>query len=252
MNQDQLPQVSKKDKKLFSKAIRVPEGMTEEDTDLFFAYIASGKANDEAELYSILPEKLMKYWDVDYSGLALDFKEELGEKTDQTIVQVGCGRGDLLIALAKLGYTNLYGIDNSPAQAKGTEEKLSGENISAVKMIQAFGQDYDYSQLGKTIDAVILHNFWSVIDQEASVKLVEKLNACMAEGSRLYIGPFRQQKSSTWKFMRAMRRLKKIESRFGIKIFYNVNVDFAEYGFKTDVLFFKNEDYHYYRQTRTG
>jgi hypothetical protein len=78
---------------------------------------------NETELLLKLPEELLKYFDTDYSVLALDFKAELEDKTDLTILQVGCSRADLLVRLAKLGFSTLYGIECNPLQFQGAQKK---------------------------------------------------------------------------------------------------------------------------------
>ena len=253
---NQLPE---KDKKLLSSVVNPSKYMSKDLLPAFYSYILAYKVPNETELFLKMPEELMKHIDLDYSDLALDFKEELGDKTDLTIVQVGCGRADLLVRLAKLGYSNLYGIECNPLQIQGAQKKIAEAGAAdKVTMIRAFVQDYDYSNIGKTIDVVIIHNFWGVIDPPSTFKMLEGLNKCMSDTARIYLGPLRLTKDNKkqsmlaqlWKGIRLHRRILKVKKKFGIQILFNVPFSFDKYGFKKDKLFFKHANYHYFRQSR--
>jgi len=253
-------QLSKKDKKLLTSVINPSKYMHKDLHPAFYSYILAYKVPNETELFLKMPEELLKHVDIDYSDLALDFKEELGDKTDITIVQVGCGRADLLVRLAKLGYSNLTGIECNPLQLQGAQKKITETGVAdKVTMVKAFVQDYDYSKIGKKIDVVIIHNFWGVIDPPSTYKMFDGLNKVMADDARIYMGPLRMKKEKKkqslpaqyWKGFRLYRRIMKVKNKFGIQILFNIPFSFTKYGFKKDILFFKNADYHYHRQARS-
>ncbi|MCP5052444.1 MAG: class I SAM-dependent methyltransferase [bacterium] len=252
---EELPELSKKDKELLSKIVRLEEILPQELHEQFFAYMAAGRAKDDSELYELLPEEIIQHVDHDYSDLALDFFEQLGDKPDQTIVQVGCGRADLLMNMAKLGFTNLYGVDRTQLQVEGANRKLAEAGVSErVTMIQALVQEYDYSKIGKKIDVAIINNFWGIIDPDSSIKLIKLLHKNLTDNGKLYMGPIRikpeDKKPSIlkmyWFGLKQLYYVNKVKRKFGIKMIYPIDLDFNKYGFKTNLLHFKNADYHYY------
>ena len=254
-------QLSKEEKTLLTSVIKPSRYMSDDLLPAFYSYIIAYKVPNETELLLKMPEELLKYIDADYSALALDFKAELGDKTDLTIVQVGCGRADLLVRLAKLGFSGLYGIECNTLQLQGAQKKIAEAGVTdKVTIVRAFAQDYDYAKIGKKIDVVIIHNFWGVIEPPSTYKMIEELNKCLTDNARIYIGPLRlankeKKKQSLlaryWKFFRFQRRMMKVKQKFGIQILFNIPVScLAQYGFKKDTLFFKNADHHYIRQSR--
>ncbi len=251
--------LEEKDKVLLTSVIKPSRYLPDDLLPAFYSYILAYKVPNETELLLKMPEELLKYIDADYSGLALDFQAELEAKAGLTIVQVGCGRADLLVSLAKLGFTGLYGIECNPLQFQGAQKKIAEAGVAdKVTVVRAFVQDYDYSKIGKKIDVVIIHNFWGVIDPPATYKMWEGLSKCLADDARVYMGPLRMGKGNKkvsplvrlWRGFRFQRRMMKVEQKFGIRILFNVPFSFAKYGFKTDRLFFKNADHHYIRQAR--
>jgi 2-polyprenyl-3-methyl-5-hydroxy-6-metoxy-1,4-benzoquinol methylase len=256
---DQIPDISDADQELLSKIIKPAEGVPAELHKKFYSYVASKKAKDDSELYEILPEEIIKHMDYDYSALAKDFFEEFGDYPELTIVQIGCGRADLLMNLAKLGFKNLYGIDRSRLQVEGAKRKLEEAGIANVTIIHDLVQDYDYSKIGKEIDIVIINNFWGIIDPESSVKLIDVLNKNMSDDGTIYMGPIKPPKNPKkkkslfgryWSYFKSKQIIKKIKKKFEIDMIYYVNVDFEKYGFKTEILDFKNAGYKYIRRAK--
>ncbi len=258
VKEEDLPKVSEKDLALLSKVSKPPATLPTELAQKWYSYMVAGAIKNDSEFYDILPEEILKHIDNDYSNLALDLQEEFAGNTGLTIMQIGCGRGDLLMRLGKLGFTNLYGIDRSILQVQGTERKLAEAGVTTATVIQCIVQDFDFAQLGKKIDVVILNNFWGILNQADMVKMVEKLIACMSENGKFYAGPLRMGNKKKrppflkmlWQSIRRMYDLKKVERKFGINMFYNVNVNFRAYGFKSDIIPCKNAKYHYVRHVR--
>lgn len=254
-------QLAEEDKRLLSSVIKPSRYLSDDLLPAFYSYIIAYKVPNETELLLKLPEELLKYFDTDYSVLALDFKAELGDKTDLTILQVGCGRADLLVRLAQSGFSSLYGIECNPLQFQGAQKKIAGAGVTGkVTVAQAFVQDYDYSKIGKKIDVVIIHNFWGVIDPSATYKMFAGLNQWLTDDARIYIGPMylmdtgKKKKSllaGVWQKFYVQRRIKKVKKKFGIQIIFNIPLTIlAKYGFKKDTLFFKYAGHHYFRQSR--
>lgn len=258
VKEEDLPTVPAEDIDLLSRVNRPPHTLPKELVSKWYAYMIAGAIKNDSEFYDILPEELLKHIDKDYSTLALDFEEEFGPNKDQMILQIGCGRGDLLMRLGKLGFTNLYGIDRSILQIQGAERKMAEAGVSTVTLIQCIVQEYDFTQLGKKIDVLLLHNFWGILNQKDMVAMIEKLIPCMAENGRIYAGPLKigdkKKKPSffkmLWQGFRISRDVKKVERKYGINMFYSVNVNFPAYGYKSTVIPCKNAKHHYVRHDK--
>ena len=88
---------------------------------------------------------------VGFYGCALEHITKNFEK-DTKILDVGCGRGFLLLELKKQGYTNLFGLDPSKACVENMEEPIIGKQGSVYDKINEFENYFDVIILTNVIE----------------------------------------------------------------------------------------------------
>ncbi len=156
-------------------------------TQGLYGFVLSGKIRQGAELYDYLTEEQAALQDADYFGLAKALTYLLNTGS---ILQLGCGRGNLLMYLAQKGFTPIYGIDRSAAMLTKAKERLA--NFKDVYLSQEKVENFDFASLNN-IANVIIQNFWSLLPEKSSVNLLNNLKNCLASDSLIIIGPCPQE-----------------------------------------------------------
>lgn len=83
--------------------------------------ILSQQISQGAQLYDYLSEEHAAFQDTDYSWLANELQPLM---IKGSVCQIGCGRGDLLMRLAKFSFKPIYGIDRSQVMLKKAAQRL--------------------------------------------------------------------------------------------------------------------------------
>ena len=148
--------------------------------------ILSGKISEGSEIYDYLSEKHSSLQDTDYTVLA----EEMSQCMKKgSVLQIGCGRGDLLLRFFDLGFSPICGVDRSDAMLLGAKKKFGDRKGY---FFNARIEDFDFSIVGK-VDNVVINNFWGMISEEKSAQLLRELKICLTPDSVVIIGSRRFQ-----------------------------------------------------------
>ncbi len=145
--------------------------------------ILAGTIRDSGDLYDELPKWMLRFQDADYSQLA----DALSEMVDArgTIVQVGCGRGDLLMRLANHVSGRIVGIDRCPGMVKAARRRINQfPNVTVVT--QRVG-NYNFAEAAP-VSAVIMNNFWGILSPAESKELLIKIHDVLIPTGRVVIG----------------------------------------------------------------
>lgn len=106
------------------------------------------------------------------------------------ILDVGCGPGDLSIALAMRGHA-VIGVDFVPAAIAQANERARGVNAEAKRRLRFDVSDaLRPSQLGYPIGAVVDSGFTHLFDQETRDQFAVELAAVLPPGARYYVLAF--------------------------------------------------------------
>ena len=100
---------------------------------------------------------------------------------DARILEIGCGYGRYLVAMSKLGYDNVYGIDISAAQIQYAQEQLKLTNVAqadAVDFLKNHSQHYD---------AVLLLDVVEHLELDYAITLLTKVHQALPAGGTLII-----------------------------------------------------------------
>lgn len=102
----------------------------------------------------------------------------------QTILDLGCGTGNILVELSRRNYS-VYGIDNSPEMLAICFEKL-GEHHQQVNLLEKDMRDFTLPQ---QVDAVIClcDTLNYLLDEEELLQTFQSINRCLkSEGSFIF------------------------------------------------------------------
>ncbi len=145
--------------------------------------ILSKKVRSGAEIYDHLSAKQATLQDTDYTWLADSLTPLLRQGS---ILQIGCGRGHLLMKLASYGFHPIFGIDRSEVMLEKTKQRMV--NFKNVHLFQEKVEDFNFNQL-HNISNVVINNFWGILAKESSVALLKNLKNCLNQDSLIIIGP---------------------------------------------------------------
>lgn len=93
-------------------------------------------------------DRFARYYDLDYEDYRadVDLYKAFAERSGSPILELGCGTGRLLLALAKVG-CRLTGVDVSPAMLALATEKLAANALaSRARLVQADARDFHLSE----------------------------------------------------------------------------------------------------------
>jgi len=146
--------------------------------------ILSGKIKTGAEVYDFINEEHASLQDADYSWLLDILKPHFNEGS---VLQIGCGRGDLLMRCADAGYNPIYGIDRSKIMLNEAKYRL--ESYTNIKLFPEKIENFNFTKLDH-IKNVIMNNFWGMIDKESSINLLISLKKCISTSVKIFIGSY--------------------------------------------------------------
>jgi SAM-dependent methyltransferase len=106
------------------------------------------------------------------------------------IVDVGCGSGDLAIALASRGH-QVVGIDFVEAAIQQAKERARGLPADVLQRLSfEVGDALRLSHFGRSIGAVVDSGFMHLFDGEARDRFAAELAAVLPPGGRYYVLAF--------------------------------------------------------------
>ena len=194
--------------------------------------ILEGKVQDSATLYEQMPEWLLIFQDANYSKLA---REMLPHLTPGSVFQIGCGRGDLMRRLAKLGVKPLYGIDRCLGMVRAAQKRLRGYDA---QVFHEKAEDFDFSRFAP-VSNVIMNNFWGMLSPDASAKLLSRLKNVLAPGGKIIIGDC----SAVEKPDHVTKAEGKAAKELGFTLAYPLFMDFGMCGYHSEKVMLDEGEY---------
>ncbi|MEK7098008.1 MAG: methyltransferase domain-containing protein, partial [Patescibacteria group bacterium] len=167
--------------------------LTELKNEGFYRPILEGRVKEGAEIYDILERKHSSLQEADYAWLAQAIKPFL---RTGSILQIGCGGGNLLKSLAESGFRPIYGIDRSQVMLETAASRLKGS--ADCFLVREKIESFDFSGLAD-INNVIINNFWGMVCEERSRRLLDGLKKCINGNSLLFIGPYEEKRMDSKK-----------------------------------------------------
>ena len=102
------------------------------------------------------------------------------------VLDVGCGTGDLVIALARRGM-RVVGVDLAAAAIERAREKLAAEPELAERVEFRLADALHPSQLGERFGAIVDSGFYHVFEQDERDAFAAELGECLVLGGRYYL-----------------------------------------------------------------
>ena len=193
---------------------------------MLFDLILDGQVQDSAALYEHVPEWMLAFQDVDYSELAMSIFPIL---QPGSVVEIGCGQGDLMRRLARLGVKPIYGIDRSLGMVKAAQKKL--DEFEEIEVFHNKVEDFDFSTLAPLAN-IIMNNFWGLLPADASYELLYKLKRHLDPDGKIIIGDC-QEKIKPDYVIDAERRA---AEELNFIISYPLFMDFEKCGYHTELV----------------
>jgi len=185
--------------------------------------ILSGQISQGAEIYDRLSEKEASFQDENYQWLANELQLLMNKGS---LLQIGPGRGDLLMRLAEFNFKPIYGIDRSKVMLKKAAKRL--KEYQETNLFQEKIENFNFSLL-KNIDNVIINNFWGLLPEDKSKQLLNNLKKCIAEKCLIFIGPYSERPKDKEKLLAE----KTLKENLGFVFSYPFFKDFPKYGYQT-------------------
>lgn len=138
-----------------------------------------GKQYDYSRYYLSVNKSNEEHLDniIDYNIQLI--KNVLPEDKNAKILDVGCGRGYLLITLKKLGYTNIQGVDVDKGQIVGCmSHDVPGEYVEdTVSFLRDHKEEYDL---------IFLCDVLEHIEKDIAIEFMESIFDALKEGGILF------------------------------------------------------------------
>jgi SAM-dependent methyltransferase len=191
---------------------------------MLFDLILDGQVQDSAALYEHVPEWILAFQDIDYSELAMSILPIL---QPGSVVEIGCGEGDLMRRLARLGVKPIYGIDRSLGMVRAAQKKL--DDLEEIEVFHHKAEEFNFSPLAPLAN-VIMNNFWGLLPTDASAELLYKLKSHLLPEGKIIIGDCKE-KIKPDHVIEAERRAA-VEMNFVIS--YPLFMDFDKCGYHSE------------------
>ncbi len=188
--------------------------------------VLSGQISQGAELYDWLSEEQASFQDADYQWLANELQPLMNKGS---VLQIGCGRGDLLMRLARFGFKPIHGIDRSKRMLEKAKERL--KDYQDAHLLQKKIEDFDFSSL-ENIDNVIINNFWGMLPEDESIKLLNDFKKCITKKTLIFIGNYPKETKDKQKLL-AEEILKE---NLGFTFSYPFFKDFSKCGYHSKIV----------------
>jgi len=147
--------------------------------------ILSGQINSSADIYPRLTSAQAIWQDTDYNYLSKILIKHLQRGS---ILEIGCGSGNLIANLARFKFKPIYGLDHSRAMIRLAKKRL--KDYDQVYLILERIEDYNFQKMAG-INNVIINNFWGLLNKRASIKLL--LDIKLHLKGKLIIGPIYEE-----------------------------------------------------------
>ncbi len=198
--------------------------------------ILSGKVKDAVTMYEYFPSKFLRW---SYAKLT-DFSIEiLPYLVEGPVLEIACGRGNLLVELVQKGVTPIYGIDASSMQLDVAKKRLQ-KYSEELYLFNGRAEEFDYGGLPK-MGNIIMREFWGMLSSSNSAKLLEGLKNCLMKEGQIIIGPHINIEYN-YEIKEAYRVL---EEQLGFVLDYEPDYEFEKYGFSKKLISLDCGEKHY-------
>ncbi len=194
--------------------------------NLLLDLILNGQVQDSADLYDHVSEWMLAFQDVDYSELATSMLPIL---QPGFVVEIGCGQGDLMLRLARLGVKPIYGIDRSLGMVKAARKKLCA--FEEVEVFHNKVEDFNFISLAP-LGNVIMNNFWGLLPKDTSFELLCKLKTHLDPDGKIIIGDCKKTTKPDY----ALEAERKAAEELNFIFSYPLFLDFEYCGFHSDLV----------------
>lgn len=128
-------------------------------------------------------------WDIGASQPALDDLYTSYPPASPAL-DLGCGSGDIVIALGQLG-VDVLGIDFVPAAVELSRRRASALTTEVARRLDFTVADaLDLSALGRKFNTVVDSGFYHLFDPPQCARLVDQIRQVLLPGGRLYMLEF--------------------------------------------------------------
>jgi SAM-dependent methyltransferase len=195
--------------------------------------ILARKIKNGSQLYEHLSEEHSAIQDSDYSVLADDIAPYLKKGS---VLQIGCGRGDLLFRLSEFDFAPIYGVDSGDVMLAKARERLADKEAY---FFNSKIEEFDLSMIGET-DNVVMNNFWGMIGEKASIDLLNRLKKVLSAEGVIIIGEY----ISGIKSDERKKADKTLRDNLDFTFSYPFFNDFSSCGYKHKIVKLDNRDYY--------
>jgi SAM-dependent methyltransferase len=187
--------------------------------------IINGTIKDAGDFYEHLPELLLRFQDPDYSQLA---DAMLPHLNTGTTVEIGCGRGDLMMRLALRGIKPIYGIDRIAGMVKAARKRL--KKIEHTQVFHQRAERFDFSTLSPISNAII-NNSWEIFPPDDSRDLLVRLKDSLEASGRVIIGNLSRPRPDY-----VVQASQRAQDELGFYLRYPQFLDFEACGYRSETV----------------
>ncbi|MFA4942223.1 MAG: class I SAM-dependent methyltransferase [Patescibacteria group bacterium] len=189
----------------------------------FYDPILSGKISSSADIYAHLNSAQAIWQDTNYSNLGNILTKHL---RPGSILEIGCGSGNLIKKLTQAKFKPIYGLDHSRAMIRLAQKKL--RDYEQVYLILEKIENYDFQKM-TGIDNIIINNFWGLLPKRNSIKLL--LDIKLHLKGKLIIGPFYQETP-----IKIRLAAEYLEKNLHFHHYYPLFTNFKQLGYKEKII----------------
>ena len=109
------------------------------------------------------------------------FRDALPSSKDSPILDLGCGEGFILYFAAKMGYSNLHGVEISPQQVEVAKKYCQEANIVEGNLVQYL------NSTTLSFDLIVLDNVLEHFDKDEVFMILEAVHKKLNNNGKLFV-----------------------------------------------------------------